>query len=399
MANRYFISGGTGNYNSTTNWSDTSGGAGGFSVPSASDDVYLDAASGANTLTINVSSVAKSITCTGFIGTLAGSSTFVISGNVTLASSMSITYSGIMTINANSTFTSNTKIITWHLRFQSNTVTLADDLYFNGNQLTLSVASSTATINGNNIYVQGGIITCASNASVVAGTSVVRIVGTVSLNATVSNTYSIPIVFDSGANTVTINCSGSNILRLGNNGSITYTSGFVNTSNANNVFLTTSTSNYTFDTNGMTWKNITLESGTKTVTLNSLLRLSGDLVYNSGTIITFAGSAGWETSNFYILTSNNISHTLVSGLEYKVNTYFESIATTSSLKDSLISSIPGSKAIFTLAYGATQNVGFTNAVDIDSSRGQTIWSYNGTITTTNNWQAFTSNFNSRKYIF
>ena len=36
MADRYWVAGGTGNYNSTTNWSATSGGASGVSVGTAS---------------------------------------------------------------------------------------------------------------------------------------------------------------------------------------------------------------------------------------------------------------------------------------------------------------------------------------------------------------------------
>jgi hypothetical protein len=45
MANRYWV-GGTGTWNttSTTNWSDTSGGSGGFSVPTSADSIFFDQA-------------------------------------------------------------------------------------------------------------------------------------------------------------------------------------------------------------------------------------------------------------------------------------------------------------------------------------------------------------------
>ena len=46
MANRYWVAGGTGNYNSTTNWSATSGGASGASVPTTVDAIFFDASSG-----------------------------------------------------------------------------------------------------------------------------------------------------------------------------------------------------------------------------------------------------------------------------------------------------------------------------------------------------------------
>jgi hypothetical protein len=47
-ANRYWISASTGNWNASANWSTTSGGAGGASVPGAADVAIFDGAAGAN---------------------------------------------------------------------------------------------------------------------------------------------------------------------------------------------------------------------------------------------------------------------------------------------------------------------------------------------------------------
>lgn len=71
MANRYWVAGGTGNWNDTSNWSASSGGASGASVPGASDAVLLDANSGAGTVTLDISPDIQTLTCTGFTGTLA----------------------------------------------------------------------------------------------------------------------------------------------------------------------------------------------------------------------------------------------------------------------------------------------------------------------------------------
>ena len=50
MANRYWV-GGTGNWDATTtHWSATSGGSGGASVPTYSDNVFFDANSGVGTV-------------------------------------------------------------------------------------------------------------------------------------------------------------------------------------------------------------------------------------------------------------------------------------------------------------------------------------------------------------
>lgn len=95
MANRYWV-GGTGTWSTTNtaNWSDTSGGAGGFSVPTLSDDVFFDANSGTApyTVTANNSSLAcQNLDCTGFVGTLNTGSTLNVYGNLVISSAMGLT--------------------------------------------------------------------------------------------------------------------------------------------------------------------------------------------------------------------------------------------------------------------------------------------------------------------
>lgn len=97
MANRYWV-GGTASWDATagTKWATTSGGAGGSAVPTAADDVFLDGPSGAVTVTISGSRVCRSFTCTGFTGTLTGTSSPVLSigdasgGAMTLVAGMTV---------------------------------------------------------------------------------------------------------------------------------------------------------------------------------------------------------------------------------------------------------------------------------------------------------------------
>lgn len=79
MANRYWV-GGTATWDGVAllKWALTSGGVGGQAVPTSSDDVFLDASSGANTVTLGANANCLSLTMTGFTGTLAFS-TFNIS--------------------------------------------------------------------------------------------------------------------------------------------------------------------------------------------------------------------------------------------------------------------------------------------------------------------------------
>ena len=100
MANRYWL-GGTGNINDTAHWSDTSGGTGGFSVPTASDAAFFDGSSGAGTATVNVAFSCLSLDFTGYTGTFAVSNTISLYGSLTLASGMTLSGTqGLTFLNA-----------------------------------------------------------------------------------------------------------------------------------------------------------------------------------------------------------------------------------------------------------------------------------------------------------
>ena len=69
MANRYWVGGsGTWNASSTANWSATSGGASGASVPTTADAVLFDANSGGGTVTLGANVSALTVTGTGHTG-------------------------------------------------------------------------------------------------------------------------------------------------------------------------------------------------------------------------------------------------------------------------------------------------------------------------------------------
>ena len=233
MANRYWV-GGTAAWDGTagTKWALTSGGAGGQAVPTSADDVFFDASSGANTVTISTGNTgAKSITCTGFTGTLAGTAALSVAGNITLVAGMTLTYSGLLTITATSTLTSAGKTMgDITVSAVGGTVTL-------GGALTLS-SSGTFTV------TDGTFTTSASNYALSAVNMVFSGTGskTVTLNAstitmTGGSTFASAAVKYSGsnltfnANTSTINLSNASANIDGgagltfNNVSFTSTSG------------------------------------------------------------------------------------------------------------------------------------------------------------------------------
>lgn len=94
MADRYWV-GGTGTWTSTNtaNWSATSGGASGASVPTASDNVFFDANSGTLSVTISYSNVPfLSLDATGASGAIsAGSNSLYCYGSFILPAGVSFT--------------------------------------------------------------------------------------------------------------------------------------------------------------------------------------------------------------------------------------------------------------------------------------------------------------------
>jgi hypothetical protein len=95
MAARFWVTGGTGNWNDTSNWSLLSGSISGASVPGSGDTATFDAASGSGTVTLDISPVIQTLTCTGFTGTLAfGTNTISLNSTGTIftgATTMTVT--------------------------------------------------------------------------------------------------------------------------------------------------------------------------------------------------------------------------------------------------------------------------------------------------------------------
>jgi hypothetical protein len=186
MADRYWVLG-TGSWSSTNtvNWSASSGGAGGASVPTASDNVFFDANSnvgtGAFTVTMaNTPRVCNDFTASGLDGTmtLAGTSIgLTVSGSLTFqATNFTRTYTGTTTFNATTTGKTVTtngvsfgSTVTfdgvgggWSLgsAFSGTIITLTNGTFdLAGYTTTLSLRFLTAT-GTKNLTFNGGTIVC-----------------------------------------------------------------------------------------------------------------------------------------------------------------------------------------------------------------------------------------------
>jgi hypothetical protein len=84
MADRYWVTGGTGVWSSTTNWSTSSGGASGASVPGSADNVIFDRAS---TYTVSITTGSS---CLSFTAS-AGSPTFTMTNTLSIGGNFNLT--------------------------------------------------------------------------------------------------------------------------------------------------------------------------------------------------------------------------------------------------------------------------------------------------------------------
>lgn len=265
MANRYWV-GGTATWDGTagTKWATTSGGAGGASVPTSTDDVFFDGNSGANTVTIGITSGAKSINCTGFTGTLTGTSAITVFGDVTLVSGMTFTHTGTKTISGTAT------IITAGKTFGALTIDWPG--------ITVSLGDAINLGNFNLTVTAGTFTTTASNYSVTAARITLQ-GGTLTLNAsTVTLNGGAPFVYTSGtlnAGTSALICSGAGAALSGGGQT------FYDVS-----FTSTSTSSVTID-GANTFNNLTL-AGNSTTQGYKVATLSANQTVNA----TFTISAG-----------------------------------------------------------------------------------------------------------
>jgi hypothetical protein len=108
------------------------------------------------------------------------------------------------------------------------------------------------------------------------------------------------------------------------------------------------------------------------------------IVLNNLTIsgnTTFAGTTGWTCNNL-ICTVSGINIVLQNSIIYTTITSAQLTGGTNALRINMTSNSATVRAIWTLENGATQNLVYVNGTRIDSSLGQTVYTFGGTISTT-----------------
>ncbi len=292
MADRFWV-GGSGSWDatSTTNWSATSGGAGGASAPTSADDVYFDANS-------NVGTGAFTVTVTGTTASPALCRDFTASGldgalTFTMGATAWLDCFGSMTLPATNFSVSGTA----GARIRFTATTTGKTITTNG--VTLALGGSNSNIDFNGVggeWTLGSALTVGGSINIFNGTFI-----TANYNLTANINFFFAI------------SSGSRAVYLGSS-AVSVTGTFGNSGTANTTGLTwdagTSTisfgnSNAGFNGSSLTYYNVSFTSsasGTATIT--------GTNTFNN---LTFTSPSVTGIRNISVNANQTINGTLTFG--------------------------------------------------------------------------------------
>lgn len=383
MAARFFINGGVNNnYGSTTNWSLTSGGAGGQSVPSNPDDVTFDSNSPNCTIDTSIRVAGTLTFAAGYTGTITMTQKLNVLSTVTF--NRVVSFAGASTLGfAGGPITTNGFNVSANTDFGiangNPTNTLNDNFNTTGTVNLTGVGVNGGTVNGFSIICNGSLTVTSPSTKgttniVLAGTGTWSGAGGLQNNLTINT-----------AGTITV--SGTVRFCTGN---LTYTAGTVVTTGSQlslgNALVAANA--VTLNTAGITWNIINFGlSGVSTTlacTINSLLSFTGLSGPNSlYSAVTLLGTSGFSTTGTFTINLVD-SFVLKSG-----NTYTAASLTnlaTVARPTAVTVSTPGAKAFLTITSGAGNAIYNTNMTDIDASGGVITTLYRGTNTNCNNVQ-------------
>lgn len=234
MANRFWVGGnGTWDAINTANWSTTSGGAGGASVPGVADDAILDAASGSAVVTLGANaSVRRLLLNNVFTGTLAFNN-FTISiagnnasvftgssvGNVTGTPIINLTYSGATGTRTITTYsTTEAGVFTFNVTAGTDIIASALRVRnFNFTGFSGSLANAARTVFGSLTVSAGMTLTDGTSALTFGATS-----GTVTHTFN-GKTLDFPVTFNAPGSTQVL----SDALTVGATRTLTLTDGTI----------------------------------------------------------------------------------------------------------------------------------------------------------------------------
>lgn len=291
MADRYWV-GGTASWDATagTKWATTSGGAGGATVPTAADDVYFNAASGAVSCTVSATANCRNLNFTGFTGSFQMSNTLNVYGSCTLSPTMTFGVTAntlqLLAETGSWTFTSAGKTV-GPVRFgglvTGATFTLQDALVSSS---TITVAIGTFNTNNFNVTATGLSSSNSNTRTINLGSSTV----TLTTSNPIAFGTSTNLTFNAGTSTIVCTASGSVI-----NGGGTSNTGVT----FNNVSLTNTTASTYLIAGTNTFNNLTIAGPASA----GVMQVGFSVRQNINGVLSTTGTAGnrrvWFRSDNY----------------------------------------------------------------------------------------------------
>ncbi len=376
------ISAAGGNWNSTATW------VGGV-IPTSSDSVLGDATSGQ--LTINVAATCQFVDFTNYTQTLTmGTSNFTFG----LAGATSIFGSGMTFVNGtgrivcnvNHTFTQNTTS-RFRLQIGAGTKTLTTNLYLS----SLNLSSTTSVVDGNRMYLNTDFSTNSAN-NRIGGTTELVIDGNTSWSViswqrtTLPNT---PTIIDASGSTIT--CSTT----LQPTGRLEILNGTINFTAQATINLTSGSVPILKITNGQLFTFISSTSGN--ITFESTPQIQDFYINNTNV------NPAIDTTKILTDTNMTMRNIIAGGFGtyYKVvlpigytfdidafllTSQYDLLIPTDVYDITIKSNTPGTKVVVNYTGSLCMNY-YVNFTDIDASGGNTIFTYNGTISNSDNIQS------------
>ena len=241
MANRYWV-GGTGNWSDTARWSTSSGGSGGASVPTSSDNAFFDGSSGAGVATVQPgSNNCAALDCTGYTGTLALNWPLGVQGNLTFSSGMTFT-------PGSSSITVNAPIST------TSTVTSAGKTFYGFSTSGDGLVQLSGSLTANSVFLQSNFTTA-------------------------NNTVTTTGIFEHSSGTLTL---GSSTLNVGT--TFTATAGYTITAGTSTINAVD------FAGAGYTYRTVNLSGGGSITGANTFTTLNIAAPAATGTVTYTFGS-------------------------------------------------------------------------------------------------------------
>lgn len=355
MATYYLVSGGDGNWNNNSNWSATSGGAGGFGIPNVNtDDVIFDINSINTDITVTLLTRIRNLTISDYTGTIFLDEILYISLNGSVTSSSLCTIQslssdindpsiekGIVFQGTNaSTQSHDLGLITFNtgvyigttITGQSVLLGLVTDWTINGFFQISNNANANFSTSVGNIYLKGSLIDTTTT-STWGGTLnfFIEFINTTPVVVSSSKTtgfHNINFRFNGTSDITLLNSLRFSIIRR-----IDWVQGNVIVDSAHQLLI--SNASFTLNTGPIIWNDVIFgRVSTITITLESDLLISGAFSIGAP-----SGGSGTNPVNF-------------------------------------VSNSPGTPRKLTLLPQATQSLFYALAsADIDSRDGQTIWTF------------------------